>query len=271
MESLSITLIQTELYWENPSENIRMLDEKIRSVSKTQIVVLPEMFSTGFSMKPHVVAERMDGPCMNWMKKISADKKIILTGSLAIEENGKYYNRMIWMMPDGNYGFYDKRHLFAYSGEDKVFTPGTKRFITSVNGWRILLQVCYDLRFPVWGRQQTRTGSESINVNKSSHEYDAIIYVANWPQVRSHPWKILLAARAMENQCYVIGVNRTGKDGNDIMYSGDSMIIDPSGEILQHKTGSEEIFTTVLSRDVLNEFRNKYPFINDADAFTLLV
>ncbi|HNE94313.1 MAG TPA: nitrilase-related carbon-nitrogen hydrolase, partial [Chitinophagaceae bacterium] len=183
-----------------------MLEQKIASIkSKTEIVVLPEMFSTGFSMQPEKYAENMDGICVNWMKTIATKYKIILTGSLMIKEKETFYNRLVWMLPNGKYGFYNKRHCFAYAKENEHYTPGNNRFIASVNGWKINLQICYDLRFPVWARQAS---------NQLTPEYDILLYVANWPQRRSHAWKTLLTARAIENQCYVIGVNRIGTDGN---------------------------------------------------------
>ncbi|RYZ48983.1 MAG: nitrilase family protein, partial [Chitinophagaceae bacterium] len=225
MSSITFSLIQTSLHWEDKPANLQMLKEKIRKIQeKTQVVILPEMFSTGFSMKPEALAETMDGDTVKWMKRVAAEKKVILTGSVIIEEEGAYYNRLIWMLPNGQYGYYNKRHLFAFAGEDKHYTGGTERFIASVNGWKINLLVCYDLRFPVWARQQFD--------EQRNFEYDALIYVANWPERRSTAWKSLLQARAIENQCYVIGVNRVGSDGNDIYHSGDSMVIDPLGEIL---------------------------------------
>ena len=226
---LTITVLQTNLYWEDKTANLQMLEQKINSIKdKTEIVVLPEMFSTGFSMKPEILAETMDGETLQWMKRIAATKKIILTGSIIIKDSpdnnqdDKYFNRLIWMLPNGQYGIYDKRHRFAFAGENQHYTEGNKRLIASVKGWKINLQVCYDLRFPVWSRQQSQTDEP---------EYDLLIYVANWPERRSTAWKTLLQARAIENQCYVVGVNRVGKDGNDINHSGDSMIIDPLGEI----------------------------------------
>ena len=238
-----------------------MLEDKIMGIDeKTNLVILPEMFSTGFSMRPSVLAETMDGQTIEWMKKISNAKKIIVTGSIIIEDNGHYFNRLIWMLPNGNYGFYDKRHLFAYAGEDQHYTAGNKRLITSVNGWKINLQICYDLRFPVWARQQSN----------ESPEYDLIIYVANWPERRNHAWKTLLTARAIENQSYVIGVNRVGEDGNQINHSGDSMLIDPLGNILFSKQQEEVIHSFVLTKDSLNQTRNKFPFWNDADQFNIL-
>lgn len=241
-----------------------MLEEKISSLyQKTEIVILPEMFSTGFSMKAAELAETMEGPAVDWMKRVSANNRVIVTGSLIIKENGKYFNRLIWMMPNGEYGYYDKRHLFAYSGEDKDFSSGNKRLITSVKGWKLNILVCYDLRFPVWARQ-----SSAKNENRD-YEYDVLVYVANWPERRSHAWKTLLCARAIENQCYVIGVNRVGKDGNDINYSGNSLVIDPLGEVLYHMADDEDIFTITLQRERLDEVRTKFPFLKDGDAFII--
>ena len=289
MSSLSITTIQTNLHWEDKKANLQMLEEKINSIKeKTEIVVLPEMFSTGFSMKPELFAETMEGETVGWMKRLAAEKKIILTGSFICRdaESGledeankssltdktvqppadggvptRFYNRLVWMLPNGQYGIYDKRHRFAYAGEDKHFSAGNKRLIAAVKGWKINLQVCYDLRFPVWSRQQTQP---------EGPEYDVLIYVANWPERRNHAWKTLLQARAIENQCYVVGVNRVGNDGNDIHHSGDSMIIDPMGEVLYTKEGEEDIFTIVLDKNLLQTTREKLPFLKDADGFMIL-
>jgi predicted amidohydrolase len=211
-------------------------------------------------MKTEELAETMEGETIQWMKKISAEKKIILTGSIIIEENSNYYNRIIWMQPDGQYGMYNKRHCFAFAGEDEHYTAGTKRLIASVNGWKINLLVCYDLRFPVWARQTP--GGEA--------EYDVLIYVANWPERRIHAWKTLLQARAIENQCYVVGANRVGDDGNNIHYSGESMIVDPLGEILYAKKDQEDIFIIKLDKTLLENTRNKFPFLKDADRFLIL-
>lgn len=252
-----------------------MLETKIKSLDdKTQVMVLPEMFSTGFSMKPEELAEKMKGETVQWMARVAAEKKIILTGSLIIEEEGKFYNRLIWMLPNGQYGFYNKRHLFAYAEEEKHYTAGIERFIASVNGWKINLQVCYDLRFPVWARQQSLPPAslhEQENLQpEAALEYDILIYVANWPEKRSHAWKTLLQARAIENQCYVIGVNRVGEDGNGIYHSGDSMVIDPLGEILYHKKEEEDIFTITLKKEDLLQVRERFQFWRDADQFQIL-
>ena len=263
MSTLSISIIQTNLHWENKAANLLMLEDKINSIEEpTEIVVLPEMFSTGFSMRPESLAETMQGHTVDWMKRISRDKRIILTGSLIIEEDGKYFNRLIWMMPNGAMGYYDKRHLFGYAGEDQHYQSGHKRLIASVKGWKINLQICYDLRFPVWSRQQMTDSADS-----AEPEYDVLIYVANWPQRRNHAWKTLLCARAIENQSYVIGVNRVGVDGNDIAHSGDSLVLNPMGEVLYHMANEEDIFTIQLDKQELADIRVKLPFLRDADRF----
>lgn len=262
MSTLTCTLIQTKLLWEDAVANRQMLEEKINSIKeKTEVVILPEMFSTGFSMQPEKFAETMNGETVDWMRRIAMSKKIILTGSLMIEEDGAYFNRLIWMLPNGEYGCYDKRHLFAYGDENNHYSKGNKRLIGCAKGWKLNLQVCYDLRFPVWARQCIRD---------NNFEFDVLIYVANWPARRSLAWKTLLQARAIENQCYVIGVNRVGDDGNEVYHSGNSMVIDPLGEILYDKKDEEDIFTITLNRQHLDEIRNRFPFWKDADKFTIL-
>ncbi len=263
-QPLTITLIQTALHWEDKAANLAMLEQKIMSLEeKTELVVLPEMFSTGFSMKPGQFAETMDGETVRWMKKLAQQKRIILTGSLIIEEDDNYYNRLIWMLPNGSYGCYNKRHLFGYAGEDEHYTPGSKRMITSVKGWKINTQVCYDLRFPVWARQS------SINDKNEEAEYDMLLYVANWPERRNSAWQTLLAARAIENQCYVVGVNRVGDDGNGIYHCGNSTVIDPLGNILYCKANDEDIFTITLHKKDLTDIRHKFPFLPDRDQFII--
>ena len=262
MSSLTITTIQTNLIWEDKIANLQQLEEKINSIEeRTEIVVLPEMFSTGFTMQPQLFAEDMNGETIEWMKKIAAEKRIVLTGSIIIKEEDKFYNRLIWMLPNGDVGFYNKRHLFGYAGENEHYAAGNKRLIASVKGWKINLQVCYDLRFPVWARQAPH--------DTSSPEYDVLIYVANWPERRSHAWKTLLCARAIENQCYIVGVNRVGVDGNKINHSGNSLIIDPLGEVLYHKADEEDVFTVELEKERLDEVRAKFPFWKDGDSFTI--
>ena len=263
MPDLTVTLIQTDLVWEDKKQNLLNLEDKINHLKeKTELIILPEMFSTGFSMRPEMLSEKMDGESVLWMKRISASKKIILTGSLIIEENGEYYNRLIWMLPNSEMGIYDKRHLFAYGTEHEHYTAGNKRLIASVKGWKINLQVCYDLRFPLWARQQKKENADL--------EYDVLIYVANWPQKRNTAWKTLLQARAIENQCYVIGVNRTGNDGNGTYHSGDSMVIDAAGEILYHASEKEDVFTINLKKEKLGELRSRFPFWKDADNFLIV-
>lgn len=267
MQTLAITLVQTDLYWEDKNANLSMLTKKISSIhNKTHIIVLPEMFSTGFSMHPEILSESMNGESFVWLQQTAKEKRAIITGSLIIKENNYYYNRLIWMLPDGKFGYYDKRHLFAYAKEDQHYSAGNKRLITSVGGWKINVQVCYDLRFPVWARQQTNINEEGI----FTPEYDVLIYVANWPERRNHAWKTLLQARAIENQCYTIGVNRVGNDGNNIYHSGDSMVVSPFGEVLYEKAHEEDIYTIELQKDLLQETRSKFPFWKDADAFTII-
>lgn len=266
MSTLSITVIQADLHWENKTANLLMLEDKLRNMDqKAEVVVLPEMFSTGFSMRPEDLAETMEGETVSWMKEMAAKYRIVLTGSVIIKEEDKYYNRLIWMLPNDQLAWYDKRHLFGFAGENEHYAGGSKRLITSVKGWKINLQVCYDLRFPVWSRQQNQTSNEGTAVP----EYDVLIYVANWPERRSLAWKTLLCARAIENQCYVIGVNRVGKDGNDIYHSGNSMVIDPLGEILYHMANEEDVNTVVLQKEHLEMIRNKFPFWKDGDGFMI--
>jgi predicted amidohydrolase len=261
MSSLTLTIIQTDLVFENKAANLERLKTKIENIEqRTEIVVLPEMFSTGFSMQPELFAETMEGETVQWMKDIAETNKIIVTGSIIIEEDGQYFNRLVWMLPNGQLGYYDKRHLFAYGEEDKHYTGGNKRLIASVKGWKINLLICYDLRFPVWSRQQS---------GENETEYDLLIYVANWPERRSHAWKTLLCARAIENQCYVAGVNRVGKDNKNIYHSGNSLVIDPLGQVLYHMADEEDVFTITLQKEDLDKARTQFPFWKDADDFTI--
>jgi len=280
MSTLTISFIQADLHWENKEANLAMFEKKIASLPKTEVVILPEMFSTGFSMKPELLAEKMDGNTMSWMKRVAAEKKIILTGSLILEDGGEYFNRLIWMLPTGQFGHYDKRHLFAFGGEHEHFSAGARRLIASVKGWKINLQICYDLRFPVWARQKNDPivsdddtefgGAELIPHEPGDPEYDVLVYVANWPDRRAQAWKTLLQARAIENQSFVIGVNRVGKDGNDLYHSGDSMVVDPGGEILFTQAHDECEHTITLERKHLDEFRTRLPFLRDGDSFMIL-
>jgi predicted amidohydrolase len=258
MQFLSITTIQSNLHWESKEANLKMFEEKILQIKeKTNIVVLPEMFTTGFSMRPEVLAEKMNGDAVQWMKKIANKKGIVLVGSLIIQEEENYFNRLIWMLPTGEYGYYDKRHCFSLAGEDEHYTSGTKRLIASVGGWKINLCICYDLRFPVWTRQVIHADPDK----EPAPEYDVLIYVANWPAKRSAIWSILLQARAIENQCYTIGVNRIGNDGNSLMYIGESQVIDMSGVLRDNLLNVEGHKSFVLNYSELESFRKQLPFL----------
>lgn len=263
MSDLTVSLVQANLHWEDIAANLAMFDEKIDAIKeRTEVIILPEMFSTGFSMQPEKLAQTMDGSAVEWMKQKAKQKNAIITGSLIIEEEGQYYNRLIWMLPNGQFGTYDKRHRFGFAGEDNHYEAGDKRLIASVKGWKICLTVCYDLRFPVWSRNTIKEDGQP--------EYDVLVNVANWPERRNVPWKALLQARAIENQCYMIGVNRVGNDGNNIYHSGDTSLIDPVGEIIYQKAHDEDVFTYTLSRQHLDELRGKFPFMKDADRFMIL-
>ncbi len=257
MQDLRITLIQTALQWENAPENRQHFDSLLDDIqpSSTDLVILPEMFSTGFSMQLEALAETTEGPTIQWMRAKAAELGATITGSLIIQDQGQYYNRLIWMRPDGTYEQYDKRHLFSFAGEDKHYTQGNKRLIVSLKGWRVCPLVCYDLRFPVWSRNRK--------------EYDLLLYVANWPERRNYAWKHLLIARAIENQCYVAGLNRIGADGNNIAHSGDSAIIDPLGEVLFTLANEPFVKTFTLSASHLIETREKFRFLDDGDGFVI--
>ncbi|MFC4262937.1 amidohydrolase [Ferruginibacter yonginensis] len=261
MSTLHITTIQSILHWEDKEANLLMFTDKINSLQQpTHVVVLPEMFTTGFSMNTSL-AETMDGATIQWMRTIAQQKKVIVTGSVMIQEDDCYYNRLIWMQPNGQLGYYNKRHLFGFGKEDAHYKAGNSKLITQVNGFKINVQICYDLRFPVWARQS----------NASDSKYDVLLYVANWPQKRSHAWKTLLTARAIENQCYVVGVNRVGNDGNKIYHSGNTMVVDALGEILYHEADKEAIHTITLQKETLDAVRQQFPFLKDADDFNILV
>ncbi len=258
-DTLKITLIQTSLHWEDISANLQMFSQKIFSIKvETDLILLPEMFSTGFSMNAAALAEDMTGSAMQWMKKTTAEKNCVITGSIIAKEGTKFYNRLIWMRADGSYEQYDKRHLFRLADEGHTYTPGNKKIYTEIKGWKILPLVCYDLRFPVWSR---RTKQD---------DYDLLLYVANWPERRNHAWKQLLVARAIENQSYVAGLNRIRNDGNDFYHAGDSTVIDFKGEhISKIKPNEEGTETITLHKPPLNDFRKTFAFIEDADEFKI--
>jgi omega-amidase len=266
MENLKITLVQTPLVWENPGANLGHLDSLLTRPAGTDVVMLPEMFTTGFTMKPEKNAEKHEGRGLQWMKQKAVELNTHITGSICVEEKGRYYNRLYFVSPTGKYKSYDKRHLFRMGNEQNHYTPGKEKLIVEVNGWKILPLVCYDLRFPVWSRNRW--------VQKSDvpvADYDVLLYVANWPEARSYAWKQLLIARAIENQCYVAGVNRIGADGNIIMHAGDSLVVNPLGEIISHtKAHQESVETVVLDHEMLQGLRKKFPVGLDTDAFELL-
>lgn len=257
---LRLSLVQSNLHWQNAAANREMFQQKIDAISsRPHIIVLPEMFTSGFTMEPQEVAEEPLGETFLWMKNIAAQKKAVVTGSFVVKENGAFYNRLIWMLPNGEYGTYNKRHLFGFAGEDKHYTAGKNRLIASVNGWKIQLQICYDLRFPVWARQ-----SPGI-----SPEYDVLINVANWPEKRIDAWQTLLKARAIENQSFVIGVNRVGTDPNNNNYNGSSMVVDALGNVIVLAKDAEELIEVELQSDNLTSVRSRFPFLRDADDFQI--
>jgi len=256
MNDLKVALIQSALHWENKSANLTMFAEKIATLSINQdLIILPEMFSSGFSMTPELFAEPMDGECIAWMQEQAAKANCVIAGSLIINESDSYYNRLIWMRPDSTYEHYDKRHLFRLTNEQDHYIAGQQRKIVELQGWRINLNVCYDLRFPVWSRNR--------------NDYDILLNVANWPAKRSHPWKTLLRARAIENMCYVLGLNRVGEDGNGYFHSGDSAVIHPDGTALVSCSVREKILYATLSKEELEGFRERFQFYKDADDFTI--
>ncbi len=257
MEFLNIALVQTTLHWEDKAANFAMLEAQIASITQAvDLIVLPEMFSTGFSMKAAQFAESMNGESVQWLAAMAKQKQAVITGSLIIEEEDKYYNRLIWMRPDGSLETYDKRHLFRLAKEQNTYTAGSVRKIVMLKNWRINLQVCYDLRFPVWARNR--------------EDYDCLLYVANWPERRGSHWKALLRARAIENMCYVIGLNRVGDDGNDIYHSGDSAVIQASGAPLIEAAHQDAILFASLSKSKLKTYRERFGFYKDRDEFSIL-
>ena len=279
MQDLSVTLIQTDLYWENPTANLANLEEKIAQIStQTDLIILPEMFNTGFTMNVKTVAEPMNLTTFKWLRQQAKKANAVVTGSFIVKEGDKFFNRLIWMRPDGSYEKYDKRHLFRMGNEHLIFTGGTERIIVKLNGWKICPLICYDLRFPVWSRQQaqshegTKAQSEGEPDRISKNErltsnYDILIYVANWPASRSQVWDILLQARAIENQSYCIGVNRVGNDGMDLNYSGNSAVIDFKGNQLFYEKKLEITHSQILNYQELIDFRTKFPAYMDADEF----
>ncbi len=259
MQDLKITLIQTRLHWEESGANLAHFEEKIWQIEEeTDIILLPEMFSTGFSMNTEKLAEPMNLHSFKWMQKMAAQKKSVICGSLIIKENSKVFNRLIWMNPDGSYSQYDKKHLFTFAGEHEHFNAGNERLIVEYKGWKILPLICYDLRFPVWSR------------NVKTDTYDLVFYVANWPEVRVSAWSSLLKARAVENASYCIGLNRIGVDGKGLNYNGQSAAYDHLGNVLFEAKDADGIFHITLSAEKLKAYRKKFPVLEDQDDFKLL-
>ena len=261
MQNLTVTIIQTPLFWEDKDRNLARFDDYLDQSGPSDLVVLPEMFNTGFITSPEKVAEVMEGPTFSWIKRKSIEKRCVITGSLIIKDTANYYNRLVWMRPDGSYELYDKRHLFRMGGEHKHFSAGNHKLITELKGWRICPLVCYDLRFPVWSRNRFINGK---------HDYDMLIYLANWPGARSHAWKTLLAARAIENQVYVVGVNRIGEDERGTDHTGDSAVFDMIGhKMTSLRSGTAGFETVNLSYSKLNDFREKFKFGLDWDDISI--
>ena len=251
---LKVTLVQLNHSWKNKSENFAKVSGMIDQLPETDVVLLPEMFATGFSMDVDELAEEMTGTTVSWMKEKAASLNAVVAGSLIVNEGGRYLNRLVWALPDGEIDWYDKRHLFTMGEEHLWYSPGNRRVTVERKGWKIRLQVCYDLRFPVWSR---------------NHDgYDLLVYLSSWPSARHQVWKTLLQARALENQCFCAGVNRTGEDGNGITHSGDSGLITPKGETAWLGNG-EATRTFILSRSELDRFREKFPVLKDRDSFKI--
>jgi predicted amidohydrolase len=224
---------------------------------RTDLIVLPEMFNTGFTMNAVDNAEKMDGKTVNWMRDTARKFNAVVTGSLIIEENGNFYNRMVWMRPDASYETYDKKHLFGLGEEDKTYTAGNKQVVVELKGWKIRLAICYDLRFPVWLRNHQQ-------------QYDLLLVVANWPEKRAHHWRMLIPARAVENQSFIIALNRVGYDGKQIYYSGDTTCLSPAGDVIYYKRDEEDLYTFTINKAEVERVRTEMPFLKDADDFNLI-
>lgn len=251
-KQMKIAIIQSNLIWENPQENRKYLEQKINQIEQEiDIIVLPEMFTTGFTMNPKPFAETMDGTTILLLKSLAKTKNCAITGSFIITENNSFYNRLVFVHPDGKIDFYDKKHLFTLAGEDKVYTAGNDKIIINYKGFKICPLICYDLRFPVFARNNV--------------DYDLLIFVSNWPITRINAWDILLKARAVENMCYAIGANRIGLDNNKLEYSGHSQIVDFFGNYLIEPQKTEGIFITTLDKNQLIETRKKLNFLSDRD------
>ncbi len=255
---MRLSIVQSPLEWEDKNSNLHQFDKKLAPLAgQTDLVVLPEMFSTGFSMNPEKLAEDMNGPTMRWLAEKAEQLGAVIAGSFICREDGQHFNRLVWMRPDTCFATYDKRHAFSLAGEDKHYQKGAKQLIVNWKDFSIRPLICYDLRFPVWSR------------NRKTEPYDLLIYVANWPAPRAHHWRSLLQARAIENQAYCVGVNIVGQDGNGFQYQGDSTIFDFAGNAICHLSQQAGVFTTELSLAKLTAYRQSFPFLQDADDFEL--
>lgn len=254
-DDLTVTLVQASLVWHDAAANHARLRAQLDEAPNTDLIVLPEMFASGFSMAPRECAQSMDGPSVAWMMSLARERNAAVTGSLAIEDGGRYFNRFLFVTPDGRLQQYDKRHLFAMAGEERQYAGGSERLIATFRGWRIVPNICYDLRFPVWCRH--------------AEGCDLMLFVANWPLPRQCAWNTLLRARAIENQCFVGGVNRVGEDANGKRYVGDSQLIGAAGDVVVACGDQPMTVTVTLSADTLREVRKRLPFARDADTFEI--
>ena len=253
---MKIALIQVPLFWENPKLNRDYFEEKINAIAENvDLIILPEMFTSGFTMNPKAVAETMQGDTILWLKNLAKAKNAAITGSLVIEKNGHFFNRLVFVFPSGEIQKYDKKHLFTLAGEDQIYTSGNQKLLVEYKGFKICPLICYDLRFPVFAR--------------NTEDYDVLIYVANWPKIRINAWDSLLKARAIENMCYTIGVNRIGEDANQHEYIGHSQVVDFLGNYNIEPQETEGVFMTNLDKNLLLETRQKFGFLNDRDVFKL--
>ena len=263
MQDLRVTIIQSDLHWEDILANLASFEEKIWRIGQsTDVIVLPEMFTTGFTMKANKLAEHMNMRTFRWMRQMADQTGALILGSFIANVHDRFYNRLLWMEPGGNFKTYDKRHLFRMAEEQQVYAQGESLLIGHWKGWRICPLICYDLRFPVWSRNRWNPSLKKLS-------YDLLIYVANWPMVRSNAWEALLPARAIENLSYAVGVNRVGIDGNGIEYNGQSSIIGPKGDSIFKVEGIESIKTIELSSNALQAYRDRFPAYLDADDFSI--
>ena len=256
MQNLTVAVVQQEIVPNNPQQNLATFSRALKDLKNCDLIALPEVFTTGFCANARNFAEHVDGTAYSWMADHAKQLDAVITGSLVVKEGDTYFNRMVWMRPDGSYTHYDKRHLFGLGDEDKNFSPGKNKLIVELKGWKIRLAICYDLRFPVWLR----------NVNE---EYDILLLVASWPDKRSAHWRALIPARAIENQSYVIAVNRVGHDGNQVYHGGHSMVIDPYGSTVYYKPEDEDMYTVTINYEELVKIRRQFPFLKDADKFVI--